>query len=30
LSMARNGPKPSGAETNYEELQHYLKLRGLA
>ena len=30
LSMARNGPKPSGVETNYEELQQYLKLRGLA
>ncbi len=29
LTLARNGPKPSGADVGYEELQHYLKLRGL-
>ncbi len=30
LSVARNGPKPTGVEANYEELQQYLKLRGMA
>jgi SpoVK/Ycf46/Vps4 family AAA+-type ATPase len=30
LTMARNGPKPAGVDAGYEELQHYLKLRGLA